>query len=105
MFRADIGVEAVGQRIADRLHMPARAARRFEHGDIVAALHEFISAAQAADAAARDDDALRGGLGRGHAGGGGEQRETGRFQGLAPRVSGDVHVLGSEISAGVATGW
>ncbi len=86
---AHVGVEAVGQRIADRLHVPAGAARCLEHRDVVAALHQLERAAQPADAAAGDDDALspRGSFsGRGvreHAGAG-EDRDC--LQGFASRL-------------------
>ena len=43
----------------DGLDVPAGSARGLEHSDIVAAIHQFVSAAQPADARAGDDDSLR----------------------------------------------
>jgi len=56
---AHVGVKTVGQRIADGFHMAARAARRLQNGDLVAAFHQFVGAGQAGDAAAGDDDLFR----------------------------------------------
>ena len=54
----DVGVEPVRERVVDRLHVPARAARGLEHRDVVAALHQLVGAAEPADPRAGHDDAL-----------------------------------------------
>jgi hypothetical protein len=59
MFRADVGVEAVGERVVDGADVAAGPARGFQHGDVVAALHQLEGAAQPADAAPGDHDFLR----------------------------------------------
>ena len=97
MLGAAVDVEPVRQRIADRADVPARAPRRLQHGDVVAASDELVGAAQAADAAAGDDDALgtrggadglagRGGPARGqtHAGGRPQLQEVAPRNGHGP---------------------
>ena len=58
MLGAAVDVEPVRQGIADRAHVPARAPRCLQHGDVVAAPDELVGAGEAADPAARDDHAL-----------------------------------------------
>ena len=59
MFRADVGIEAVGERVVDGADMAAGPSRGFQHGDVVATLHQFEGAAQPADTAPGDHDFLR----------------------------------------------
>jgi len=59
VLRAAIHVEAVGERVAERAHVPAGVAGRLEHGHVVAALHQLVRAGQARDAPAGDHDPLR----------------------------------------------
>ena len=59
VLRAAVHVQAVGERVPERAHVPAGVAGRLEHGHVVAALHELVGAGQPGDAPAGDDDPLR----------------------------------------------
>lgn len=54
----DVSVEPVRQRVVDGLHVAARSARRLEHRNLVATLHQFVRTATPADASAGHDDSL-----------------------------------------------
>ena len=59
VLRPAVDVKTVGQAFADRAHVAAGAARCFKNGDVVAALHQFVGAAQPGESCAGDDHALR----------------------------------------------
>ena len=69
---AGLGVEAVGERLAERQDAPARAALGFEDDDVVAGFREQARRAEAGEARAEDDDAC--GAGRGAPGASGRER-------------------------------
>src|SRR5258708_32879543 len=87
MFRAPIGVETVCQTVANGEDVSARSSGGFEYCDFVPAPHEFVSAAEAANAGSGHDDLLRpAGLGSrradGNAGGGDASHQL--FEKVAP---------------------
>ena len=88
VLRAYIRIQAIGQGLADRLHMTAGAARCLQQRDLVPALHQFIGATQTADAATDHDDlfAVRGRRCGELPGGAGKEKTTGRLQHLTTSV-------------------
>jgi phage tail sheath gpL-like len=54
LLRPGVYVQTIGQIIADGHDVTAHAPRSFEYGDIVAAAVQFVGAAEARNAAARN---------------------------------------------------
>src|SRR6185312_11168987 len=92
MLRADVGVEPVGQRVANRFHVSAGAARGFEQRYVVPALHQFVRATESTDAPTCDDDSLARCRRGGNQPAAGQQGETGSFQDVTTGIGlGSVH--------------